>query len=58
MLRLLSSKVQELKKIENHLNPVMLVLIGKLLYMSTHLPGFQSFFSFFHIVDQISYQQG
>ena len=37
---------------ENHLNPVMLVFIGKLslseyLQMSTHLPGFQSFFRVF-----------
>ena len=35
---------------ENHLNPVMLVFIGKLAdyhYMSTHLPGLQSSFSFF-----------
>ena len=36
---------------ENHLNPVMLVFIGKLSdcsQMSTHLPGLQSYFRIFH----------
>ena len=46
MLRLLSSKAQGCKDLEYHLNPVMLVFIGKLL-LSTLLPGFQSFFMFF-----------
>ena len=46
MLRLLSFnfKHKDTKTFENHLNPVVLVFIGKLLLlMSTHVPGFKSF---------------
>ena len=64
MLKLLSSKAQELKKFWNRLNPVMFVFIGKLelstnIYMNTQLPGFQSFQLFFTLfcIDQISHQQ-
>ena len=47
---------------EKHLNPVWLVLIEKLslsTLMSTHLPGFQSFFDFFapFSIGQINHQR-
>ena len=42
------------KLFENHLNPVMLVFSRSTLteysQMSTHLPGFRSFFRFFCII--------
>ena len=65
MLRLLPSKAQGLQTffLKNNLNPIMLVFIGQLLlnnsHMSTHVPGFQSFFRIFasFCIGQISYQQ-
>ena len=63
LLRLLSSKHKDAKISEKHLNPVMLVFIGSALaeysQMSTHVLGFQSFFSFFAYFcnGQISHQQ-
>ena len=52
------NKSKDAKIFENHLNPVMLVFIGKP-SLSTHVPGFQSFFSVFASFcnDQISHQQ-
>ena len=54
MLRLLLSKAQELKNLWKSSKPYHLGIHWKALIeysqMSTHLPGFRLFFSFFHII--------
>ena len=63
MLRLLLSKAQKLKNLWKSSKPYHFGIHWKALIeysqMSTHLPGFQLFFSFFTIfcIDQISHQQ-
>ena len=63
MLRLLLSEAQELKNLWKSSKPCHLGIHWKALIaysqMSTHLPGFRSFFSFFTLFcfDQISHQQ-
>ena len=58
MLRPLLSKHKTAKIFEKHLNPILFVFIGKL-SLSTHVPGFQSFFRFFasFFIGQISDRQ-
>ena len=51
MLRLLSSKAQECKRLLKPAKPchvIHLIALTEYSQMSTHVPGFQSFFSFFN----------
>ena len=62
MLIIFGPKYKDAKDFfENHLNPVMLVLIRMLslrTQMSSHVPGFKSFFRFFEsfCIGKISHQ--